>query len=522
MGRFIDGRERGADVETDVCVIGAGAAGISVALELIGAPFDVALVEAGGLELDPDYQELYRSEQIGLRTDALQHNRWRVFGGTTGHWGGWCRPLDPIDFERRSWVPHSGWPFGFSELKTAYSRAAEICEVDDVYDAEAVTEPADHARGLYLRDDAFENIVFQVSPPTRFGTRYRPALEAAKNVDVYLHSSAVDFVLDEHGGRVVAAKIKTLKGGGYLVRARRFVLAAGAVENARLLLHADGVHRTGLGNTRDRVGRCFMQHVQIRELRWIADSPDARERFGRGTSKPTTGLAARYTQEVQRRHGMLNHHLLLAGFSDSVPESILDWAKKTYRARRDQSPVDRAVESLLLDLGREPAPNDTRHVYAAAVMERPEQSPNPASRITLSEERDALGVRRVVMDWRLTELDLHTLRTGHRLLAQSLGRRDWGRLKGWPDGFDLTAGDAGPLHGGHHHLGTTRMHASPSEGVVDPSCRLHGVDNLYLAGASTFPTSGYANPTLTIVAMSVRLARELRRTPGSADVAVEP
>ncbi len=505
MGRFVDGRELKADVETDVCVIGGGAAGISAALELAGAPMRVTLVEAGGDGLDPDYQEMYRARQVGLRTDPLQHNRWRVFGGTTGHWGGWSRPFDPIDFEKRDWVPHSGWPFGREALEDAYRRASTLCQIPYAYDAKAETAPSDQR--LYEHNEQLENMIFRISPPTRFGAVYRPELEAADNVDVLLHSSVVDFTLDADKTRIVAARVKTIGGASFVVRAKHFVLAVGAVETARLLLNCTNQHTAGLGNEHDLVGRFFMQHLELRKIRWVAPTPDARGRMKRVTVSEDARLAVRVAPAAQRARKLLNQHFLVGAFADSRSGGVVEVMKKRYRRQRDLSQVDRAAHELTLDIDGRAVPE--RAMYFADMLERPEQAPNPDSRLTLDEERDALGLRRVVMDWRFTELDKRSLLDTQRLVAESLGARALGRIRCWADGFDPLDTDE-HLHGGHHHMGTARMHDDPKRGVVDAQCRVHGVPNLWIAGSATFPTSGYANPTLTIVAMAVRVAAALR------------
>lgn len=501
MGAFRDGREQKADLVTDVCVIGGGAAGITVALELAGRPVRVLMVEAGGDTLEPDYQELYRARQVGLRTDPLEHNRWRIFGGTTGHWGGWCRPFDPIDFEARDWVPHSGWPFAREALDEAYRRASTLCQIPYAYDAKAETKPGDQR--LFEDNEQLENMIFRVSPPTRFGTVYRKDLEAAENVEVMLHSSVVDFTLDPDRTRIVGATIKTLGGGAFTVRAKHFVLAIGAVETARVLLSCTNQHAQGLGNEHDLVGRFFMQHLEIRKIRWVAPSPEARARMKRVTVSEDARLAVRVAPAAQRARRLLNQHFLVGGFADSEAGGVVEAVKKKYRRQRDLTAVDRAAHEIALDVdGRN---IDGRAMYFADMLERPEQAPNPDSRITLDEERDALGMRRSVLDWRFTELDKRSMLAVQRLVAESFGARALGRVRCWADGFDPLDTDEA-LHGGHHHMGTARMHVDPKRGVVDPECRVHGVPNLWIAGSATFPTSGYANPTLTIVAMAVRVA----------------
>ena len=165
-------------------------------------------------------------------------------------------------------------------------------------------------------------------------------------------------------------------------------------------------------------------------------------------------------------------------------------------------------EGALADVVRQmDAPQEDPARRAIFFMNELEQAPNPASRVRLIEQRDALGMPRVQLEWRLSGLDKRSIRRAHELLARELGRAGLGRLQlmlsedehRWPP----------ELGGGRHHMGTTRMHRDPARGVVDPDCRVHGVGNLYVAGSSVFPTVGAANPTLTIVALALRLADHL-------------
>lgn len=137
-----------------------------------------------------------------------------------------------------------------------------------------------------------------------------------------------------------------------------------------------------------------------------------------------------------------------------------------------------------------------------------EQAPHPDSRVTLDGERDALGMPRVVLDWRLSPIDRHTIAFAFRRSVDGLTQAGLGQvtLEPWIETPDL---DSGEFEGGYHHMGTTRMSDTPTSGVVDRHCRVHGVHNLYIAGPSVFPTSGCANPMLTIVALALRLAGHL-------------
>ncbi|HEU4616718.1 MAG TPA: FAD-dependent oxidoreductase, partial [Gammaproteobacteria bacterium] len=302
---IIDARgvAEGTRLDADVCIIGAGAAGITLARELAGGPLDVCLLESGGLTPDARTQALYEGKNVGWPYYSLDALRLRFFGGTTNHWGGVCRPLDDIDFAARSWVPSSGWPFGKAELDPYYRRAHEVCQLGPYdYDVAAI-EDASRQR-FHLDAARLETTMCQYSPPTRFGQVYREALERAPNVRTYLYANAVDLVPVESGRALSHVQAATLEGARFTVHARRFVLATGAIENARLLLASNGNRAGGLGNDHDLVGRFFMEHLS----------------FPAGLLVPTMPGAAfkLYTQHSAMRggHGFGQAHL-------SLPEAVL-------------------------------------------------------------------------------------------------------------------------------------------------------------------------------------------------------
>jgi choline dehydrogenase-like flavoprotein len=474
----------GTLIETDVCIIGGGAAGISMAQQWAGGSLDVTLLESGGLAADADTQALYRGRVFGRPYDRLDEARTRRFGGSTNCWHGMCRPLDALDFEERDWVPGSGWPFGLAELWPHYQRAQRVCGLAAFeYGAERWTLPGKPP--IPFTNNAIESRVFQIAP-RRFGVLYRKSLERARNVTVHLNANLVEFETDADARRVERAQVATLAGGRFVVRARHFVLATGGIENARLLLASRGARQTGLGNDHDLVGRYFMEHPHLIAGSWLPSSASIPVGFYRARAAGEIHVAGLLTPSgrAQREERILSFASFIARDAE-LPEF--------------EGPLARFIAEM--DGAPDPA---SRAVFFMNVLE---QAPNPLSRVRLIEERDALGMPRVQLEWRLSPLDKRTLWKGHRLLARALGRAGLGRLQvlieeddhSWPTG----------LGGGRHHMGTTRMHVDPKRGVVDANCRVHGIANLSVAGSSVFPTSGSANPTLTLIALALRLAEHL-------------
>lgn len=528
---LIDARTVGQDgvVQGDVCIIGAGAAGISIAWALRDRPIRVVLIESGTFWPDARTQALYRGRNIGRRYFPLDGCRVRTFGGSTQRWGGWCRSLDPEDFDRRSWLPDSGWPLRREDLGCYYQRARELCQL-------AVTEgeidrgpPLPGRPRLAGNHPALATVVYQFSPPTRFGPTYRAGLAAAKNIDGYVSANVVELEGGEHGGPVTAARVRTLAGTTFRVEAKTFVLAAGGVENPRLLLASNNVRPTGLGNEHDLVGRFFMEHLHVRLGCFVPSRPDTPLSFyvqgRRSVRRPLGGLTVAPSTRTSRglygfsavlfnpRHrtvAQVLHHQSLRGDLWALHGmSIAQGGTMGFGLR--------VMDKLIRDTQEGTAnaiaamPHDTgQRVYE--IMGRGEQSPNRDSRVTLARERDRLGMPVVELDWRVRHEDLTNITTSLETIGDSLAATGTGTVHLLEDP-EMAWADR--ITGSWHHMGTTRMHADPRQGVVDPDCRVHSVPNLYVTGSSVFVTGGYANPTLTIVALALRLADHL--VPGATD-----
>lgn len=501
--------ENGSLIEGDLCIVGAGAAGITLALQWIGAGRRVLLVEGGGFDYDPRMQDLYRAENVGLPYYPLQAARLHYFGGTTGHWAGFCSTLDPLDFDVRDWVPHSGWPITRAELDPYYRRAHEILQLGPYEWTAQQWQRRDSTLIPFALDPSVAwTKIWQFSPPARFGMLYRDTIVGARDVHLYTHANVVEIEANEAATAVDALRLRTLEGKEHHVRARRVVLACSTIQNARLLLASNRQARTGLGNANDLVGRFFMEHLEMPSgsLVTLGGAPPRTQMysfvFGRTKARGEIALSA----GVQKEQRILNATVSLepAPLTEEG-QSTFQWATPDVVSRMR---TDRIVPE---DAPRDPVGPRTFHL-----LTRQEQAPNPASRVTLGTERDALGMPRVKLDWRLTGIDRRSFRGFYEALGRELGRAGVGRLR--MRDWVLQAADAPwppSLGGGWHHMGTTRMHADPKQGVVDVNGRVHGVANLYVAGAAVYPTAGCVNPTMTLVAMTLRLSDHLKGEAGS-------
>lgn len=478
--------EDGFELSCEVAVVGAGAAGITVARELARSRIETVVLESGGIEPESETQDLYRGGSIGLPYPDLAATRLRYFGGTTNHWSGELGSLDEHDFEARPWFPDSGWPIARGELVPFYRRALSVCG------AESALDDAPGKAGEPLASERLRLAHRRrgVDAPLRFGAAYRSALQQAPSLRLVLHANVVEIVVGGTRG-VERLTVRALHGRTGSVRARSFVLACGGIENARLLLAAaPGVAGAGA----DWLGRCFMDHPVHRPLRLLARprivAALLRSTGGAVTWLPDLAPASGFqAQETIGSFGAELHEVPRAPGADGDAGSDAAWR------------LHEEVEGL------RPAKSPPT-LYELEIMQ--EQAPNRASRVTLAAERDALGVPRAALDYRHSALDAHTARVAATTVARELGRLGLGRV-GLAGGFTPEGAEWDwPWRVAQHQLGTTRMASDPSRGATDRDGRPFGVDNLFVAGGSLFPTVGYVNPTLTIVALALRLADRLK------------
>jgi choline dehydrogenase-like flavoprotein len=521
--------ESGFRLETDICVVGTGAAGLALIQEFAGTRIQIIAVESGGSAPGGPAMELNDGEVAGLPFAGLRDGRARAFGGTSNLWGGQCIQLDPIDFEQRSWVPFSGWPLSRRELIPWYRRAMErLGIVPGEYEGEVWDRFG--LDGVAL-DPALLRMVHTIFiAQHNLGRRCCSELEMAPNVRVLLNASLLDLEMDATDQRVSSARIGSLSGRRGLVSARAFVLCAGTLENARLLLLSGRADSTGIGNQGGNVGRFLQDHPVCRcaEIvtaapRRLQDhfnllySPSARTlRHGKGKKYlPKIALS----EDAQRRERSLNciGQLDYEFSPGSAMHTLKDLVVALHMGRQPErllaTGLNVAAAAPLLARGAwrfaarglTPATKPA-HIYLNVISE---QTPNPASRVTLGSRTDAFGLPQACVDWRLEGLDWHTFAVFARTVQAEFGRLGLGSviLSKWVADRDFAGA---PVRDLFHPAGTTRMALSPSEGVVDTDCRVFGVEGLYVVGASVFPTSGTANPVLTITALALRLADHLK------------
>jgi choline dehydrogenase-like flavoprotein len=545
---LIDSRSLPADetIETDVCIVGAGTAGITLAHEFIDQSFRVCLLESGGLKPDKETQSLCQGENVGYPYFPLYTARARYFGGTSNRWsipagndclGARMRPLDDIDFEERYWLPYSGWPFSKSALDPYYERAQSICKIKPSTYEVADWEDPDKASHLPFTRDRVNTVIFKIGCRDPFINEYPEEIRRSSNISTCLHANVVDIETDETSKMVTRLRVATLQGTRFWVSAKLFVLAAGGIETPRLLLLSNSKQSCGLGNHSDLVGRFFMEHLHWWSGYYIPSNDNLFESMGlyAGT-RIVNGVAVigklSISHEVLRTAKLANYSVqllprvmlktsLIRYPRPSTPPEGVASAKELFSALRgghvpEDAPthirnaiggIDEIAIATYRKFKRKivKAFNKGKaRVFELAHMT--EQVPNPDSRVSLDDKCDELGLRRVKLDWQLTPMDILSSIRAQEIIDEELRRADLGRLC-------ILMEDGKPpakINGGWHHMGTTRMHHDHKKGVVDENCRVHGISNLFIAGPSVFPTGGYANPVLTVVALTARLGDYLK------------
>ena len=532
-----------AELRADVCIIGAGPAGLTVAAELMGSGLHVLVVEAGSRRVLPGGEPYTSSGSVGLRY-PLAGSRVRGVGGSAHHWdvetpcGGprvRLRELDDLDFEDRPGVRTPGWPFSRTQLEPYYRRARALLALqpaaaDDDGPLPSATDGAETQNGVWQR-------LFSFSPASTFTDDLPSRLEADPHTTVVGDAVIIELHTAGAGGPVTTAVARTRGGSPFTVRARMYVLAGGGIENPRLLLASRGTSAPGLGNRHDHVGRWFQEHVHYQSGLIV---PADGSLFVRTDA---WGVVSREGHPVQRKYGLSQEALRREGLLNIaywltprparwlVPMSrtgegaargllaarhmkgMLTTRKWSPGGARDLADLTWSVPLMGVYAWRQHLAqlqsrkgNSPRYPLVFTLGAMAEPVPQADSRVRLGTALDRYGVPHAELDCRLGDADAEAMRRTHDLVAPALARAFGARV------VPLLPPDELPsMAWGYHHMGTTRMSWRPQDGVVDPDLRVHDVPNLLVVGSSVFPSSGSANPTLTIVALAIRAADLLRR-----------
>jgi choline dehydrogenase-like flavoprotein len=529
------------DIDCDLCIVGGGMVGLTVARAFAGANLRVCVIETGARRADPDAIALNQVAADDHPYPDPIGTRPRQLGGSTALWGSHCAPLEDEDFNSLQGNSAPGWPFGVDHLRPYYERAQAVLGLGPyVYD--------DRAWPIYgERAPQFDPALIRVrfwqfrSPrrfplvlPLRMGPAYAGELDRAANLRVFTNVTATRIKLSQDGRKAVGLDLRSLTGRHGRLTGKMIVIACGTIETARLLLASNDVMPNGVGNQHDLVGRFFQEHPHA-QIATIA--PNNPEQF-------LESISIRH-----RRQGAVWQPLLTLTPQLRRARDVLGASASIDAIQSFESPTRAAAEVLrhilegrrpphmlahLRRLVRQPA-NVARNIWrrlsdnrgimpefdSIIAYARIEQEPNPESRVTLTSDRDRLDMPRARISWRLGERERRTIQVLAETLVQEFTRLGLARIE--PDEWVRTGAHwPKELKGGPHHAGTARMSDDPKSGVVDRHGKVHGVENLYLGGASVFPISGYINPGLTVTAMALRLADHLTALHGADQTARAP
>jgi choline dehydrogenase-like flavoprotein len=503
----------------DVCIIGAGAAGITLAVELLRLGRRVLVLEGGGKDVEERSQDPYKSELVGLRHNGIHTGRFRAYGGTTTKWGGQILELDAIDFTCRDWIQGSGWPFPKSELTQHYRRALELEGIaSSTLDDRAVW----HEIGLErpVLGEKLAPYFSRWCPEPNFTRLHRDVLERHKNLGIYLHANACRLLTGVNERTISGVTCRTLEGKEVIFRAKEFVLCLGAIESSRFLLQPDANGKQRW-NEYGLVGKYYQDHIdcncaEVKKLNEAKFHAYFDNVYSRGYKyHPKFKLIP----ELQQRHRVLNvaGTMVFRSDMDETLNQVKQTAKNLLRGRKDAI-TGKDISNLIGNM-----PAFLRQGYHYKVKHRAynpassqiflrvhcEQEPLSSSTVSLSEERDALGLLRARLDWKVSDLEIQTIQRFIETVRDVLETYQLCELKIDPNLYSDDGSFLKKVDDSNHHMGGTRMGTSGSNGVVDTNLKLHAAENGYVCSSSVFPASGFSNPTHTLLALAVRLGEHL-------------
>lgn len=536
--------QSGQDLSTTVCVVGAGAAGITIALKLAEAGTDVVLIESGGMNIEEDTQSLYQGHVVDEKLHSPPDKyRQRRFGGSTTIWGGRCMPFDPIDFECRDYINESGWPIDYKDVANYYPEASQLCEIGEPYfNRDIVQKDAPNIINGFVSDIVSTQSIEKFSCPTNFADRYGHRLAAYSNLRVVLHANCTSIALTESSQCVDYLQIKTLKNTNFRVYAKRIIIAMGGLETPRLLLASKSVNNKGVGNDYDVVGRYYMCHMagNIGNIKINAPIKDVYHNYYLSPEGVYSRRRFSLFENIQREQkiGNMIARLHFPKISDPIHKigvlSSLYIVKNLISYEYGKRLNDGSTKPLeyikhLLNIITDPIDITkflihwiTKRTFAdrkfpSIILSNRnnlfsfdvhgEQEPNFNSRVSLTDATDQLGMPQIKIDWQYTKNDILTVKRTLDIFAKEFERKNIGTVSYDESNLEEELLRFGAYGG--HHIGTARMGSDIKTSVVDGNCKVHSVDNLYIAGSAVFPTSSQANPTLTIVALSLRLAEHI-------------
>jgi len=512
--------EKNSTFNVDICIVGAGAAGVSICRELKNLSLSVILLESGDERFNQETQSLYDFTNTGhrLRSQSGYISRNRYLGGSTNTWMGQCAPLDELDFTERAWVKNSGWPITKTDLEPFYIKACEVLKIPKYKNFNS------NDWFKYLLDKQNNFFVENVVAPTSFLLGKRPInmrlsylkeLLDSLNIRVISNANVINIATNLKADKVLSVDVKTLRGNVFKVKAKTFVLACGGWENARILLASNRQNPNGLANDHDTLGRYYMEHPKIVSGKVIPYSKIVRSPILIWKKKIDKDgylrIYLKLSPEIQEKEKLLNHSIEIT-YPHSLRESLSFSEKFLSNLKISKSKIHELVkfaphiwrllenlERLMLNL-----PVKFDHLLINNHME---QVPNKESHVSLGNEVDKLGMKKLNVNLVISSEEKRAIIRFHEIVNRFFESKNIAKIE---SEFPNLEEDWPGITDSSHHMGTTRMNEDQKFGYVDKDCKIHGLDNMYVVGSSVFPTGGHVNPTFTIVALALRLADKLR------------
>jgi hypothetical protein len=465
-----------SEVKTNICIIGAGAAGISIFQKLTNKKINCVICEGGNLEFEEKSQEIYNGKIIGDDYLSLEVSRLRYLGGSTNHWAGWCRPFEEIDYDN-SYLDlgkHAKWPFEKKVLDFYLNDACKVLGIKNIFNTAQERE-----RG---RQNATERDVSSINfnrSDVRMGIKYYDELKNSFTSSLFLNSNLVEI---EYENKIInSALFKSYNGNLLKVNAKTFIFAMGGIENSRFLLYFREKYNNFL-NIDLPIGKYYMDHPSFYIGQMLTNKKDLNTSFFSINSK------------IQKKEKILNLAFWLSSNRDpKIKERLIKELK--YIA---PNLVKKNFTNIL---------SGNSDVIAVNIWANSAQFPRQTNYIELSKnEKDKFGIPKVILNWKISDLEKKTYKKSINIFNNYVLENDLGRIKleDWIIDQKFFSTPSSKI--GNHHMGGTRMSDSEQYGVVDKNLKVFGLKNLYVASSSVFPTSGHQNPTLSIIQLSLRLA----------------
>ena len=516
-----DQNECPSQYKAKICVIGSGPVGLSLVSEFFtDESRDIVVIESGGLGSDDEHDELNTVVNTGDALSGEEGSRARVFGGTSTLWGGQTIPLTPLDFEKRPWVENSGWPIEYGSVEKYFDKASQILNVSDIsFDSDIWKKGSGFKSEI--AEEKLRLTFSKWSPSPDFSKLYSRELQKSRHITLLVHANVMELELADSAQAVSHVSVRSLSGKMGSVEADIFVLCCGGIENPRILLNSNKAMKHGIGNQHDNVGRYFLDHAGFYGAQL---HPGDFRRFVDLFSSYFSGSQIflpklQLSDQEQKESKALN---VVANVAVEHDEELALALKRLFNEIKMRSftgdslkDVFQVMKSPVESFGLLYSYGISRRMHFPKkadyfLVANCEAEPIRESRVTLSSARDGLGAPKAEVHWVLTDQVKDTLRIYYELISQELDRL--GIVKSVIKKNLYEPGDEwkSDVFSVKHHIGTTRMSEAPESGVVDAHCKVHGINNLFIAGCSVFPTSGAANPTYTAIALALRLADRIK------------